>query len=122
MMTDGSRLWFIDYEYSGNADPCFELGNIWSEAGLPPDRLEHLVASYYGAPSPVRTARARLFALMSNYGWTLWAAIQESVSDVDFDFWQWGMAKYHRAVAEFRGADLTRLIDTVSEATTQQGA
>src|SRR5215472_15420074 len=28
---DGERIWLIDYEYSGNNDPCFELGNIWGE-------------------------------------------------------------------------------------------
>ncbi|HLY33641.1 MAG TPA: choline/ethanolamine kinase family protein, partial [Jatrophihabitantaceae bacterium] len=32
ILDDGTRLWFIDYEYAGNNDPCFELGNIWSEA------------------------------------------------------------------------------------------
>jgi thiamine kinase-like enzyme len=112
---EAARVQFIDYEYSGNNDPCFELGNIWSEAVLADDRLEHLVTSYYGTPSPARTARARLFAVMSQYGWTLWAAIQDAVSEVDFDFWNWGMAKYDRAVAAFRGPDLNRLIDTVRE-------
>jgi thiamine kinase-like enzyme len=29
---DGQKVWLIDYEYSGNNDPCFELGNIWSES------------------------------------------------------------------------------------------
>src|SRR3972149_1608 len=24
---DGRQLWLIDFEYSGNNDPCFELGN-----------------------------------------------------------------------------------------------
>ena len=28
---DGDRIWLIDYEYSGNNDPCFELGNIAGE-------------------------------------------------------------------------------------------
>jgi thiamine kinase-like enzyme len=36
---DGDRLWLIDYEYSGNNDPCFELGNIWSECQLTLDQL-----------------------------------------------------------------------------------
>jgi len=36
---DGDRIWLIDYEYSGNNDPCFELGNIWSECGLDWDGL-----------------------------------------------------------------------------------
>jgi thiamine kinase-like enzyme len=121
MMDDGSRLWFIDYEYSGNNDACFELGNIWSEANLPLDRLDHLVTAYYGEVSAARTARARLFAVMAKYGWTLWAAIQDSVSDVDFDFWQWGMEKYVRAVAEFRSSEFDHLIDTVRESPRNQG-
>lgn len=113
ILDDGARIWFIDFEYSGNNDAAFELGNIWSEAALPLDRLEHLVACYCGAESAHMTARARLYGLMSKYGWTLWAAIQDAVSDVDFDFWQWGMDKYHRAVAEFRSPDFANLIDTV---------
>ncbi|HEY8302278.1 MAG TPA: phosphotransferase [Jatrophihabitans sp.] len=115
IMLDGRRIWFIDYEYSGNNDRCFELGNIWSEAELPLDRLEHLVTAYLGRPDPVAVARARLFATMAKYGWTLWASIQDAVSDVDFDFWTWGLAKYERAAAEFGSPDLNRLIDTVSQ-------
>ena len=45
IMDAGDRLWFIDYEYAGNNDPCFELGNIWSEANLAPDALVDLVDS-----------------------------------------------------------------------------
>jgi thiamine kinase-like enzyme len=115
IMDDGAQLWLIDYEYSGNNDACFELGNIWSEAVLDTDRLEHLVTAYFGRPAPVETARARLFALMANYGWTLWASIQDAVSEVDFDFWQWGMAKYVRAREEFRSPELEQLISTVQE-------
>ena len=46
-----------------------------------------------------RVARAHLWAAMANYGWTLWACIQREVSDIDFDFWEWGVGdKYARAV------------------------
>jgi hypothetical protein len=58
---------------------------------------------------------------MSKYGWTLWASIQDAVSDVDFDFWQWGMEKYVRAVAEFRSSTFDDLIETVREHTRQEG-
>ena len=115
ILDDGDRLWLIDYEYAGNNDACFELGNIWSEAELGIDRLDHLVAAYFGRPSPVQAARARLFGLMAKYGWTLWASIQDAVSEVDFDFWQWGMAKYVRAREEFRSPALAQLISTVEE-------
>jgi hypothetical protein len=48
---------------------------------------------------------------MSKYGWTLWAAIQDAVSDIDFDFWEWGMEKYDRAVAEFSSPEFEVLLD-----------
>jgi thiamine kinase-like enzyme len=115
IMDDGRQLWLIDYEYAGNNDPCFELGNIASESHLSTGRLAELVAAYFGHESRALTARARLFALMSNYGWTLWAAIQDSVSDVDFDFWAWGLEKYERAVAEFGSADVAGLINDVQQ-------
>jgi thiamine kinase-like enzyme len=110
----GERVRIIDYEYSGNNDPCFELGNIWSEATLPLPLLDELVTAYYGRPRPRQVARARLFALMSQYGWTLWAAIQDGSSPLDFDFWSWGMEKYDRAVAAFDGPDLEHLLVAAS--------
>jgi hypothetical protein len=70
-----------------------------------------LVTAYLGRHCAVQVARARLFGLMSKYGWTLWAAIQDATSEVDFDFWSWGMEKYERAVAEFDGPDFERLLD-----------
>ena len=98
---DGAKIWLIDYEYSGNNDACFEIGNVWAEAFLPLEALEELVSAYYGRHRPEKVARAWLWALMAKYGWTLWASIQSSVSDIDFDFWEWGMSKYDLARSEF---------------------
>lgn len=114
MIDDGGRLRLIDYEYAGNNDACFELGNIWSEAALPLPLLDELVGSYYGRHSPRLVARARLWGLMSKYGWMLWASIQDATSAIDFDFWTWGMEKYDRAVPEFDGPDFARLLEEVA--------
>jgi thiamine kinase-like enzyme len=106
----GGELKLIDYEYSGNNDACFELGNIWSESDLTLRQLEALVTQYYGAPLRNKIARARLWGLVAKYGWMLWASIQDSVSELEFDFWAWGMEKYERAVAEFDGPDFELLL------------
>ena len=98
---DGTKIWLIDYEYSGNNDACFEIGNVWAEAFQPIEALEELVTAYYGAHRPDKVARAWLWALMAKYGWTLWASIQDSVSEIEFDFWEWGMSKYDLARSEF---------------------
>jgi thiamine kinase-like enzyme len=109
----GGEFRLIDYEYSGMNDACFELGNVWSESNLSLDQLDELVTHYYGRRLRNRIARARLWGLMSKYGWTLWASIQDGVSDIDFDFWSWGMEKYERAVAEFDGPQFEQLLADV---------
>jgi thiamine kinase-like enzyme len=110
---DGDRVWIIDYEYSGNNDPCFELGNIWSECGLSTEQLDELVTAYYGRALRHKTARAHLQGIVAKYGWTLWGCIQSASSPLEFDFWSWGMERYEAAVAEFNSPDFTRLLDDV---------
>ena len=106
----------IDYEYSGNNEPAFELGNVWSESNLSLAQLEELITHYYGRPLRNKVARARLWGLMSKYGWTLWGSIQDGISDIDFDFWSWAMEKYDCAVAEFEGSEFEQLLADVQRA------
>jgi thiamine kinase-like enzyme len=109
----GGELRLIDYEYSGNNEPSFELGNVWSESNLSLAQLEELVAHYYGRPLRNKVARARGWGLMSKYGWTLWGSIQDGISDIDFDFWGWAMEKYERAVEELDGPQFEQLLEDV---------
>ena len=111
---DGSKIWLIDYEYSGNNDPCFELGNVWSEASLDFEYLQPLVDAYYGRHRPEKFARAWLLALLSKYGWMLWASIQDSISTMDFDFWSWGLEKYERAEIDFKSARFEEMLEAVT--------
>lgn len=111
---DGERLWLIDYEYSGNNEASFEIGNIWSESTLPDELLAELVASYWGRAAASKVARARLWGVASKYGWTLWASIQAAMSPIDFDYWGWGMEKYERAVAEFDSPGFADLLHSVT--------
>jgi len=109
----GDEMRLIDYEYSGNNEASFELGNVWSESNLSLEQLEELVAAYWGKPLRSKVARARLWGLMSKYGWTLWGSIQDGISDLDFDFWSWAMEKYERAVEELDGPQFEQLLSDV---------
>ncbi len=51
---DGQRVWLIDYEYSGNNDACFELGNTSTECNFTPEQTEAWTEAYFGTPSPRR--------------------------------------------------------------------
>jgi thiamine kinase-like enzyme len=113
LIDDGDRIWLIDYEYSGNNDACFELGNIAAEAHLGEDGLVALVTGYYGRPRPSKVARARLLGLAGMYGWTLWGAIQHAASLIEFDFWSWAMERFEGAAAGFTASSFGGLLEAV---------
>ncbi|GAA3517064.1 phosphotransferase family protein [Aeromicrobium panaciterrae] len=105
IVDDGDKLWLIDYEYSGNNDPFFELGNCWTECELDDEHLGELVTAYVGHESPKLIARTRLRAVTSRYGWSLWGFIQAATRDDDFDFYGWGQERFDKAAADFRSPD-----------------
>jgi thiamine kinase-like enzyme len=95
---DGAALRIVDYELSGNNDPCFDLGNTAQEAEFDQDLRAALCAAYFGHEDARQLARMNLFALMSDVGWTLWGAIQAKISAVDFDFRGYYNMRWERAI------------------------
>jgi thiamine kinase-like enzyme len=95
---DGAHLRIVDYELSGNNDPCFDLGNTAQEAEFDQGLRSALCAAYFGGEHPQQLARMNLFALMSDVGWTLWGAIQAKISAVDFDFQGYYSTRWERAL------------------------
>jgi len=108
---DGARVWIIDYEYSGNNDACFELGNTVTECDLDDDQVAALVTSYFGAPERHLMARVRLQSVVSEYGWSLWGVIQDGVSPIEADFLAWGRERFEKAAATFRSPGFGRLLE-----------
>jgi thiamine kinase-like enzyme len=108
----GLRL--IDFEYAGANDPYADLGDAWSESHLWLDQLEELVGHYQGRePEPAGVARARLWALVSKYGWTLWAILRDHSSS-DPDLISWGLGLYTEAAAAFESDEFEQLLDEVA--------
>ena len=88
---DGNQLWLIDYEYSGNNDPTFELGNTCQEMQFNDEQIAEVCSAYFGEASADKIARMKLNMIMSDVGWGLWAAIQANISTIEFDFWGWAI-------------------------------
>jgi thiamine kinase-like enzyme len=110
-LDDGERVWLIDYEYSGMGDAAFELGNTTTECEFTDEQVEAWVEAYAGTRTTrALVARVRLQALAAQYGWSLWGFIQAATSPQDFDFHAWGLHRFAKAEATFRGPDLRRLL------------
>ncbi len=110
---DGKQLWLIDYEYSGNNDPTFELGNTCQEMQFNDKQIEEVCAAYFGEATPGLIARMKLNMIMSDVGWGLWAAIQANISTIDFDFWGWAIERWGRAVEKMDSAEFTKWMKDV---------
>ena len=111
---DGEQLWIVDFEYSGNNDPTFELGDTAQECEFDPDLRAALCEAYFGEATPALLARMELQAVMADVGWTLWAAIQAEISTIDYDFWGWAVERWDRALAVFGSEDFGRSLGVAS--------
>jgi thiamine kinase-like enzyme len=112
---DGALLRLVDYEYSGNNDPCFELGNICNENDFAPEQVEQLCAAYFGQASKSKIARMWLYYCMSNIGWVLWGSIQNGISAIDFDFWEWTLTKWRKAQAKVESPEFEGWLEDVTK-------
>jgi thiamine kinase-like enzyme len=113
-LDDGKQLWLIDYEYSGNNDPTFELGNTCQEMQFSDAQIGEVCAAYFGTASSDMIARMKLNMIMSDVGWGLWAAIQAKISTIDFDFWGWAIERWGRAVEKMRADEFKTWLREVS--------
>jgi thiamine kinase-like enzyme len=113
LLDDGDRLWIIDFEFSGNNDPCYDLGMIATEADLDVDLRTELCEAYFGEATPSLLARMELWAVLANVGWSLYCAIQAVILS-DEDYWE-GATDYWKAVADaLDSEDLPRLLRAVA--------
>jgi thiamine kinase-like enzyme len=117
-IADGDRVRIVDYQLSGQNDPCFELGDIAAEALLDPDGVARLAAAYFGAALTERlSARVRLYLMMSNVTWTLWFRVHSGLlggrAAADFDYAAEAAAKWGRALRDLGDPGLGVLLDTV---------
>jgi thiamine kinase-like enzyme len=98
IIDDGQQLRLIDFDYSGNNDPCSELGNACQELQYNEDQYAELCTAYFGELHRHLLARMHLYAIMSDFIWTLWGAIQNKISKLDIDFWAYATGRWERAL------------------------
>jgi len=98
LLTDG-RVTIVDWEYAGMGDRFFDLGNLAVNNELDDDDEERLVAAYFGARSPRRLAALRLMRVMSDFREAMWGAVQDVVSELDFDYRAYRDEHFERLLA-----------------------
>ena len=114
-MDDGKKIWIIDYEYGGQNEASFEIGNLASESFLSDEKLSQLCDAYWQKHSPSKIARAMAWSMIARFGWVLWASIQEAISPIDFDFRTWGMDKWNSVLPELQGNRYQEVLENLKK-------
>lgn len=112
-LDDGNKIWIIDFEYSGQNEASFEIGNLVSESFLTQQQLTILCDAYWGRHLPSKIVRANAWSIIARFGWVTWASIQEAISPIDFDFRSWGMAKWNSVLPELTGDQYKFVIENL---------
>ena len=93
----GDTMYVIDYEYAGNNDPMWDLGDLSVEGGFGPEQDAALLAAYFdGAPPEAEAARMVIHKAMCDLLWTLWGVIQHVNDNPVDDFWAYAVGRFER--------------------------
>ncbi len=100
----GTRMWMVDWEYSGANDPMWDLGDLSVEAEFDGPQDEAMISAYFGGePGAPERGRIVLYKALCNLLWTLWGLIQVANGNPADDF---------RVYAETRFARCKALMET----------
>ena len=93
-----NQIFIVDFDYSGNNDPCFELGNLSVEMEYDDEQINKLVKSYYGEINENIISRVNLQGVVSDIGWSLWSYVQVKNSNLNFDYNAHAIYRLERAI------------------------
>lgn len=112
---EGTRVWILDWEYSGMGDPFFDLGNFAANQQLDPNSEEFLLRCYFGKYTQTDHARLKLFRIMSDLREAMWGVAQQALSALEFDFAKYAAEFVARVRGQMSGPDYARSLDLVSK-------
>ncbi|WP_027136162.1 choline/ethanolamine kinase family protein [Geminicoccus roseus] len=99
-LDDGERVWIVDWEYSGNNDPMWDLGDLSVEGEFDPAMDRCLLEAYFDGPAtPFDQGRMVIYKAMCDLLWTLWGLIQHADGNPAEDFWAYSLRRFGRCRA-----------------------
>jgi thiamine kinase-like enzyme len=112
----GARVYVIDWEYAGNNDPMWDLGDVSVEAAFGPEQDEALLEAYFGGKVPTADrGRMVLYKAMCDLLWTLWGIIQHVNENPADDFWAYAVNRFERCKRLMGQNEFGRHLQAVSK-------
>ena len=108
-----NQIFIVDFDYSGNNDPCFELGNLSVEMEYDDEQINKLVRSYYGEINENIISRVNLQGVVSDIGWSLWSYVQVKNSNLNFDYSTHAIYRLERAINKMESKEYELWINNI---------
>jgi thiamine kinase-like enzyme len=102
------RVRIVDWEYAGMGDRFFDLGNLAVNNEFAASDEERLIAAYFGELSTRRLAALRLMRVLSDFREAMWGAVQDVVSELEFDYRAYRDEHFERLLAAIRAPEFER--------------
>ncbi len=111
----GSRMWIVDWEYSGMNDPMWDLGDLSVEGGFSAEQDEEMIQAYFGGePGADERGRIIIYKAMCDLLWTLWGLIQHANQNPVDDFWAYSVGRFERCKALMAQPDFATHVAAVA--------
>lgn len=115
-LDNGTRMWIVDWEYSGMNDPMWDLGDLSVEAGFDADQDSAMMMAYFGrAPSEAEMGRMVIYKAMCDLLWTLWGLIQHADGNTAEDFMAYAVGRFNRCHDLMQSAAFDGHLRAISE-------
>lgn len=110
----GEKMYIIDFEYAGNNDPMWDLGDL-SVEGAFNDQQDHefLTAYFGGEPSAFDAGRMVMYKAMCDLLWTLWGVVQHANDNPAEDFWAYAVERLERCKKLMATDEFSRHLNAV---------
>jgi thiamine kinase-like enzyme len=114
-LDDGTTTYLIDYEYAGNNDPMWDLGDLSVEGGFTAVQDEWLLRAYFGGDPPAeQVARMVIHKAMCDLLWTSWGVIQHVNGNPVDDFWAYAVGRFERCRALMASGEFASAVATLT--------
>lgn len=86
----------LDFEYASMNDECYDMG-IYSAINFFTEEMDvAYIKRYYKGWNEEKFARLKLYKIIADIKWGMWAVVQDKISTINFDYIDWFCRKYAR--------------------------
>jgi thiamine kinase-like enzyme len=115
LLDTGERVWLVDWEYSGQNDPSWDLAYLSIESRLDQAAEERLLGAYYGRPARATdVARVTVLKPVAEVLAALWALIQDAEGNPGGNFRQYATSAFASASERMAASNLQQHLTALS--------